>query len=63
MRKCVTNFFKVSRIVEWGAVQKCLNLVDLAMSFQTSVQYLLENFGVDTAENGTLKVCQKLAKS
>ena len=28
-----------------------------------SNEYLLAKFGVDTAENGPLKVCQKLAKS
>ena len=27
-----------------------------------SIHCLLANFGVDTAENGSLKVCQKLAK-
>ena len=46
-------------------VQKCVNLVDLVKSFQTSIyyQYLLTNIGVDTAENGPLKVCQKVSKS
>ena len=28
-----------------------------------SNEYLLATFGVDTAENGLLKVCQELAKS
>ena len=28
-----------------------------------SNEYLLANFGVDTAENGPLKICQKLARS
>ena len=28
-----------------------------------TIYYLLANFGVDTAENGPLKVCQKVAKS
>ena len=28
-----------------------------------SNEYLLANFGVDTADNGPLKVCEKLAKS
>ena len=60
MRKCWTKF---SRIFEYEAVQKCANIVDLAKSFQTSSYYLLAKFGVDTAENGPLKVCQKLAKS
>ena len=39
-------------------VQKCINLVDLVKSFHTSIYYLLATFGVDTAENGPLKVCQ-----
>ena len=38
---------KFTRIFEYRAVQK----------------YLLAKFGVDTAENGPLKVCQKLATS
>ena len=59
MRRCLTKF---SRIVECGAVQKCVHLVDLVKSFQTSIYYLLAKFGVDTAENGLLTVCQKLAK-
>ena len=44
---------------------KCVNLVDLVKSFQTSILtlYLLANFGVDTAENGPLKVCQQLANT
>ena len=47
-------------------VQKCVNrisvnFVDLVKSFQTSILYLLATFGVDTAENGPLKVCKKLA--
>ena len=55
MRTCLTKF---SRIVECGAVQKCVNLVDLVKSFQ---EYLLAKFGVDTAENGPLsKISQKL---
>ena len=33
-------------------VRKCVNLVDLVKSFQTSTYYLLATFGVDTAENG-----------
>ena len=40
-----------------------VHLVDLVKSFQTSIQYLLAKFGVDTAENEPLKVCQKLANS
>ena len=30
---------------------------------ELSNEYLLANFGVDTAENGPVKVCQKLATS
>ena len=44
-------------------MQKCVNLVDLAKSFQTGIYYLLAKFGFDTAEEGPLKVCQKLEKS
>ena len=44
-------------------VQKCVNHVDLVKSFETIIYYLLANFGVDTAENGPLKVCQQLARS
>ena len=33
---------------------------DLAKSCQTSIYYLLANVGVDTAENGPLKVCFSL---
>ena len=40
-------------------LQKCVNLVDLVKSLQTSIYDLLAKFGVDTAENGPLKVCQK----
>ena len=29
-------------------VQKCVNLVDLVKSFQTSIYYLLAKFGIDT---------------
>ena len=43
-------------------VHKCAILVDLVNSFQTSIYYLLANFGVDTAKNGPPKVCQELAK-
>ena len=56
MRKCLTKF---SRIFECGTVQKRVNLVHLVKSFQTTI--LLAKFGVDTAENRPLKVCQKLA--
>ena len=40
-----------------------MNLVDLVKSFQTSIYYLLAKFSFDTAENESLKICQKLAKS
>ena len=40
-----------------------VNLVDLVKSFRTGIYYLLAKFGVDTAESGPLKVCQKVAKS
>ena len=43
-------------------VQRCVNLVDLVKSFQTS-SYFKYKFGFDTAENEPLKVCQKLARS
>ena len=48
---------------ECGAVQRCVNLVDLVKSFQTSIYYLLAKFGVDTTENGPLKICKKLAEN
>ena len=46
---------------EFGAVHKHVHLVDLVKSFQTSICFCAK-FGVDTAENGPLKVGQKLAK-
>ena len=58
MRKCLTQF---SRIFEFGAVQKFVNLVDLEKMLQN--EYLVANIGFDSAENEPLKVCQKLAKS
>ena len=64
MRKCLTKF---SRIVEGGAVQRCVTRVDLVKSFfetdSYSNEYLVAKFGVGTAENEPLKVCQKFAKS
>ena len=54
MRQCLTKF---------RAVRTHVNLVDLVNSFLMSVYYFLANIGFDTAENGLLKVCQKLAKS
>ena len=40
-------------------MQKHVTLVDLVKSFQTRIYYSLEKFGVDTAENGPLKVYRK----
>ena len=40
---------------------ECVNLVGLVKSVQTSIH--LAKFGVDTAENELLKVCQKLTKT
>ena len=65
---CQKRFYWFS---DWSPkVQKCVNLVDLVKSFQKSIyvyssiyMYLLAKFGVDTAENGPLKVCQELARS
>ena len=37
-----------------------VNIVDLVKSFR---EYLLAKFGFDTTENGSLKVCKKLARS
>ena len=70
MQKSLTKF---SRIVECGAVQKCVNLADRVKSFQfflnllfeqiaNSNEYLIAKFGVDTAENGPLRVCKKVRK-
>ena len=58
-RKCLTKLISLN--LESGEVQKCVHFVDLLKSFQTSI--FIRNFGLDTAENGPLKVCQKLAKS
>ena len=56
-RKCCTEF---SRTFECGAV----NLADLVKSFQFTIYFkLLATFGVDTAENVPLKLCQQSAKS
>ena len=44
---------------EFGAVQKCVDLVDLVKSFPTdsySNVYLLAKIGIDTAENEPSKV-------
>ena len=43
---------------------KAVHLVDLVKSFQTSIYYLVFTckLGVDTAENASLRVCQKLEK-
>ena len=60
------KYEKVWRIlveVYFGAVQKLVNRVDIVKSFLTSSYYSLAKIGFDTAENGPLKVHQKLAKS
>ena len=47
---------------EVGAVQTCVNPVDLVKIFQTSTSIFLiflANIGFDTAENEPLKVCPK----
>ena len=44
---------------EFGAVQSCVNLVDLVKSFQTSIFFFFARLGFDAAENEPLKVCQK----
>ena len=43
-------------------MQKCVNLVDLVKSFQTSVYYLLAKFGFDTAETGSSEFAKKFEK-
>ena len=66
-----THLAKFSLIFESGAVDRWVNLEDLVKSFQTSIYYLvftiylhlLAKIGVDTAENGPLKYCQKLTNS
>ena len=68
MRKSLTKF---SRIVECGALFMVFPLDSKGAKVRTSCrfryelsnEYLLAKFGADTAENGSLKVCQKLAKS
>jgi hypothetical protein len=57
MRKSLT---KIGWKSECWAMQKCVNIIDLVKSFQTSSY--LQKFGFDTAENEPLKVCQKIAK-
>ena len=39
-----------------------LNFFSNEIAIQTSIYYSLANFGVDTAENRPLNICQKLAK-
>ena len=62
------NFWtNIGWLVEVWVVPKYANIVDLVKSFQKSIYvyssiYLLAKFGVDTAENGPLKVCKKWAK-
>ena len=41
-------------------MQKHVNLVDLFKSFPTSIYYLLANIVFATAENDSLRVCQKV---
>ena len=41
----------------------CVNLVDLVKRFQTSIQYLVAKFDLDTTEKEPLKVSQESAKS
>ena len=59
MKKCqlFANYFmqNVGNFV-FGAVQKCVYLVDLVKSVPTSIYYLLAKFGVDTAENEPSKI-------
>ena len=58
MSKFVENFrkkiVKELQKIEIGAVQRCLNLVDLAKMLKDA--YLLVKIGVDTCENEPSKV-------
>ena len=49
---------------EVGEVHKYVTFVDLVKRIQMSIYYLLANFniGVDTAENESSKVCQKVVR-
>ena len=50
-------FDEICWIFELGAVQECVNLVDLVKSFPTnSNEHLLAKIGVDKAENEPLNV-------
>ena len=60
-QKRFSRFFH--RVQKVQKVQKCVNIVDLNKILQPNIYYLLAKIGVDTAENGLLKVCQTLAKS
>ena len=69
MRKCLTKF---KRLFECGAApcgakvcRSCRSRQKLSKQDSYSNEYLIFTckFGVDTAENGPLKVYQKLAKS
>ena len=51
--KLLTIFYKK---IEFGAVQKDVNLVDLENSKMLQNEYLFAKFGFDTAENEPLKV-------
>ena len=37
-------------------MQKYVDLVDLVKNFATNIEYLLANFGADTAENEPLRI-------
>ena len=60
-RKKKKELTKIFWNIEVWALQKRVNLVDLVKSFPTSIDYLLAEFGFDTAENEPLKVRQKIA--
>ena len=42
---------------------RCKSVKSCRSRQELSNEYFLAKFGVDTAENGFLKVCQKLSKS
>ena len=56
--------FVVSRLDSKGAkvCKSCRSRQELSKLIQTSVYYLLAKLCVDAAENGPLKVCQKITK-
>ena len=61
MWKIVTKFSWILNSKRWKSAE-ILYTVDLVESFQTSIYYLLANIGVDAAENGPLKVRQKISQ-